>query len=67
MNSLELFFEGWMESIMRQHDRIQAGEEGKLAQLNDQSKTFDQMEKDFERRMEMAALEYERWVTSKSK
>ena len=67
MNILELIFEGWLESKMRKHDRIQAGEEMRLVEMNDQLKTLDQMAEDFEYRMESAAIEYEKWVRSKTK
>ncbi|MCM3442351.1 hypothetical protein [Metabacillus halosaccharovorans] len=67
MNILELFFEGWLNSTMKKHDRIQSGEDVKLAELHDQLKTLDQTTEDFEYRMESAAVEYEKWVKSKLK
>lgn len=67
MNILELFFEGLLESKMRKHDRIHAGEEIKLGEMYDQLKTLDQEAEDFEYRMEIAAREYEKWVKSKTK
>lgn len=67
MNIIELFFEGWLNSTRKKHDRIQSGEDVKLAELHDQLKTLDQTTEDFEYRMESAAAEYEKWVKSKSK
>lgn len=67
MNILELFFEGWLNSTMKKHDQIQSEEDVKLTELHDQLITLDQTTEDFEYRMESAAVEYEKWVKSKSK
>ncbi len=67
MRILEQFFEGWIEPTMRKHDRIQAGEDVKLSKLNLHSNKLDQIAEDFEQRMEMTAVEFEKWMRKISK
>lgn len=67
MNSLELFFEGWLESKMRKHGKIQTREDVRLTEMYNQLNTLDQTAEEFEYRMECAALEFENWIKSKAK
>ena len=67
MSILEFIFEGLLDSTMRKHDHIQAGEDRKLLDMNRQLNTLDQGAEDFEHRMEMIAMEYEKWVKAKAK
>lgn len=67
MSILEFIFEGWLDSTMRKHDQIQAREDGKLLDMNHQLNTLDQTAEDFEHRMEIIAMEYEKWVKAKAK
>lgn len=67
MSILEFIFEGWLDSTMRKHDHIQAGEDRNLLDMNHQLDTLDQAAEDFEHRMEIIAIEYEKWVEAKTR
>jgi hypothetical protein len=67
MGILEQFYEQWMQHQMNKHNRILQQEEIRMKGLSSQVNDLDQTAEAFEHKMEMAAIEMERWIKEKTR
>lgn len=64
---IEQFFEHWMEHTMKKHNRIQQQEDTRITSASRQMNDLDQTAEMFEHKMEIAAIEMEKWIKEKTR
>ncbi|MGM7719646.1 hypothetical protein [Metabacillus sp. Hm71] len=67
MRIIEQVFRGLVENVYRQHDHIQVNEDEKLQRKQLELDQMDVLANEFEQKMELAAVEMEKWLIKHKK
>ncbi|WP_299095389.1 hypothetical protein [uncultured Metabacillus sp.] len=59
---IEQVFRGLLENVYRRHDHIQRKEDANLYRKERELNQMDRLSDEFEQRMELAAVEMEKWL-----